>query len=92
MPAFHFAVAPAFFCTIDCSLVRADQGGIMLKGSIAILSNSGGFTTTIAQYLAIEGCPLRVYDFSAGRYRWRDNLLIGIPLPLRTWHPSQVLL
>jgi len=27
----------------------------LLKGSIAILSNSGGFTTTIAQYLATEG-------------------------------------
>ncbi|KAB2851391.1 MAG: CoA-binding protein [Hyphomicrobiaceae bacterium] len=27
----------------------------LLKGSIAIFSNSGGFTTTIAQYLATEG-------------------------------------
>src|SRR5580700_2960150 len=27
----------------------------LLKGSIAILSNSGGFTTTIAQYLSTEG-------------------------------------
>lgn len=27
----------------------------LLKGSIAIFSNSGNFTTTIAQYLAIEG-------------------------------------
>jgi succinyl-CoA synthetase alpha subunit len=27
----------------------------LLKGSVAILSNSGGFTTTIAQYLATEG-------------------------------------
>ncbi len=27
----------------------------LIKGSIAILSNSGGFTTTIAQYLATEG-------------------------------------
>jgi len=28
---------------------------VLLKGSIAIFSNSGGFTTTIAQYLATEG-------------------------------------
>lgn len=28
---------------------------VLLKGSIAILSNSGSFTTTIAQYLASEG-------------------------------------
>jgi succinyl-CoA synthetase alpha subunit len=28
---------------------------ILLKGSIAIFSNSGGFTTTIAQYLATSG-------------------------------------
>jgi succinyl-CoA synthetase alpha subunit len=27
----------------------------LLKGSVAIFSNSGGFTTTIAQYLATEG-------------------------------------
>lgn len=27
----------------------------MRKGSIAILSNSGGFTTTIAQYLRLAG-------------------------------------
>jgi succinyl-CoA synthetase alpha subunit len=27
----------------------------LLRGSVAILSNSGGFTTTIAQYLATEG-------------------------------------
>src|SRR5271165_7543693 len=27
---------------------------VLLKGSIAIFSNSGGFTTTIAQYLATE--------------------------------------
>jgi succinyl-CoA synthetase alpha subunit len=28
---------------------------VLLKGSIAIFSNSGGFSTTIAQYLATEG-------------------------------------
>jgi succinyl-CoA synthetase alpha subunit len=28
---------------------------VLLKGSVAIFSNSGGFTTTIAQYLATEG-------------------------------------
>jgi succinyl-CoA synthetase alpha subunit len=28
---------------------------VLVKGSIAIFSNSGGFTTTIAQYLATEG-------------------------------------
>jgi len=28
---------------------------VLLKGSIAIFSNSGGFTSTIAQYLATEG-------------------------------------
>jgi succinyl-CoA synthetase alpha subunit len=28
---------------------------VLLKGSIAIFSNSGGFTTTIAQYLGTEG-------------------------------------
>jgi succinyl-CoA synthetase alpha subunit len=28
---------------------------VLLKGSVAICSNSGGFTTTIAQYLATEG-------------------------------------
>ena len=28
---------------------------VLLKGSIAIFSNSGGFTTTIAQYLSTEG-------------------------------------
>ena len=28
---------------------------VLLKGTIAIFSNSGGFTTTIAQYLATEG-------------------------------------
>src|SRR6516164_5562329 len=28
---------------------------VLVKGSIAILSNSGGFTTTIAQYLGTEG-------------------------------------
>ena len=28
---------------------------VLLKGSIAIFSNSGGFTTTIAQYLATDG-------------------------------------
>jgi succinyl-CoA synthetase alpha subunit len=28
---------------------------VLLKGSVAILSNSGGFTTTIAQYLGTEG-------------------------------------
>src|SRR5271165_6278901 len=28
---------------------------VLIKGSIAIFSNSGGFTTTIAQYLATEG-------------------------------------
>src|SRR5580693_1404647 len=28
---------------------------VLLKGSIAIFSNSGGFTTTIAQYLTTEG-------------------------------------
>jgi succinyl-CoA synthetase alpha subunit len=28
---------------------------VLLKGSIAMLSNSGGFTTTIAQYLGTEG-------------------------------------
>ena len=27
----------------------------LIKGSVALLSNSGGFTTTIAQYLATEG-------------------------------------
>ena len=27
----------------------------LLKGSVAVMSNSGGFTTTIAQYLATEG-------------------------------------
>ena len=27
----------------------------LLKGSVSIFSNSGGFTTTIAQYLATEG-------------------------------------
>ena len=27
----------------------------LIKGSIAIFSNSGGFSTTIAQYLATEG-------------------------------------
>ncbi len=30
-------------------------GESLLKGSISIFSNSGGFTTTIAQYLATEG-------------------------------------
>ena len=30
-------------------------GESLLKGSVAIYSNSGGFTTTIAQYLATEG-------------------------------------
>src|ERR1700730_14755211 len=30
-------------------------GEALLKGSVAIYSNSGGFTTTIAQYLATEG-------------------------------------
>ena len=28
---------------------------VLLKGSVAIFSNSGGFTTTIAQYMATEG-------------------------------------
>ena len=28
---------------------------VLLKGSVALFSNSGGFTTTIAQYLATEG-------------------------------------
>src|SRR5215469_15423291 len=28
---------------------------VLVKGSVAIFSNSGGFTTTIAQYLATEG-------------------------------------
>jgi len=28
---------------------------VLLKGSVAIFSNSGGFTTTIAQYLATDG-------------------------------------
>jgi succinyl-CoA synthetase alpha subunit len=28
---------------------------VLLKGSVAIFSNSGGFTTTIAQYLSTEG-------------------------------------
>ena len=28
---------------------------VLLRGSVAIFSNSGGFTTTIAQYLATEG-------------------------------------
>jgi succinyl-CoA synthetase alpha subunit len=28
---------------------------VLIKGSVAIFSNSGGFTTTIAQYLATEG-------------------------------------
>lgn len=28
---------------------------VLLKGSIAIFSNSGGFSTTIAQYLSTEG-------------------------------------
>jgi len=28
---------------------------VLIKGSVAIFSNSGGFTTTIAQYLAAEG-------------------------------------
>ncbi len=28
---------------------------VLVKGSVAILSNSGGFTTTIAQYLGTEG-------------------------------------
>src|SRR5689334_24448425 len=28
---------------------------VLLKGSVAIFSNSGGFTTTIAQYLGTEG-------------------------------------
>ena len=28
---------------------------MLFKGSIAIFSNSGGFTTTIAQYLSTEG-------------------------------------
>ena len=28
---------------------------VLLKGSVAIFSNSGGFTTTIAQYLATQG-------------------------------------
>jgi succinyl-CoA synthetase alpha subunit len=28
---------------------------VLLKGSIAVFSNSGGFTTTIAQYLSTEG-------------------------------------
>jgi succinyl-CoA synthetase alpha subunit len=32
-----------------------DPEEVLLKGSIAIFSNSGGFTTTIAQYLATEG-------------------------------------
>lgn len=30
-------------------------GEVLLKGSIAIFSNSGGFSTTIAQYLSTEG-------------------------------------
>src|SRR6201998_2336945 len=30
-------------------------GEVLLKGSVALFSNSGGFTTTIAQYLATEG-------------------------------------
>ena len=32
-----------------------DPSEVLLKGSIAIFSNSGGFTTTIAQYLATAG-------------------------------------
>jgi succinyl-CoA synthetase alpha subunit len=32
-----------------------DPDEVLLKGSVAIFSNSGGFTTTIAQYLATEG-------------------------------------
>ncbi|MBV9530204.1 MAG: CoA-binding protein, partial [Bradyrhizobium sp.] len=32
-----------------------DPQEVLLKGSVAIFSNSGGFTTTIAQYLATEG-------------------------------------
>src|SRR5437764_8527567 len=32
-----------------------DPEEVLLKGSVAIFSNSGGFTTTIAQYLATHG-------------------------------------
>jgi succinyl-CoA synthetase alpha subunit len=32
-----------------------DPEEVLLKGSVAIFSNSGGFTTTIAQYLGTEG-------------------------------------
>ena len=32
-----------------------DPEEVLLRGSIAIFSNSGGFTTTIAQYLATQG-------------------------------------
>ena len=32
-----------------------NPGDTLRKGSIAILSNSGGFTTTIAQYLRMAG-------------------------------------
>jgi succinyl-CoA synthetase alpha subunit len=32
-----------------------DPEEVLLKGSVALFSNSGGFTTTIAQYLATEG-------------------------------------
>ena len=32
-----------------------DPREVLLKGSVAIFSNSGGFTTTIAQYLATHG-------------------------------------
>ena len=44
----------------NCVRIGGALGGdnpeeVLLKGSIAIFSNSGGFTTTIAQYLATEG-------------------------------------
>src|SRR5206468_5360888 len=37
---------------------------VLLKGSIAIFSNSGGFTTTIAQYLGTEGWRTTTLDSS----------------------------
>ncbi len=38
-----------------CARRRPSGRSRCIKGSIAIFSNSGGFTTTIAQYLATEG-------------------------------------
>ena len=61
-----------------------NPGETLLKGSVAIFSNSGSFTTTIAQYLATAGWGTTTLDLAAARTSTSTTPRATSPTPATT--------